>query len=653
MAKLDCYSEGTRSLQGYRLFHHCMRMIFECLIEAGKKGVEMVCADGWIRLVFLILAAYVADFPEQCLVGCCMENRCPQCTVNPKDRGSPVECRLRDMKETLELLTKHQQGRDPPQFERIGLRAVYEPFWADLPHCDIFRSFTSDILHQLHKGVFKDHLVAWCTQIMGGKELDKRFKAMNSYPGLRHFKKGITSVSQWTGTEHKEMEKVLLGITIGAVPSRFIRVVRSLLDFIYLSQLQYHTSTTIQSMGTCLKTFHDNKEIIIELNIREHFNIPKVHALIHYVDCIELFGSADGYNTESPERLHIDFAKEAYRASNKRDYVEQMAIWLQRHEAMWLRESFLIWVGKRLEGLMKTTDVSTDSTMDEDEEDAQVELELEHVEVTQRDINITHDDPRDKLNLNNFMYSLAKSPPHHNLTVESLSEKFGTSYFLTSLSSFLRRNLPGTTITPTTCDRFDAYKQIIISLPANQYQCERVVVDRIRTSPSVKASGRALAKAAHFDTAFVAEDLSLYESQGGLSGEFFFLSNIGLNLTFFSFFVGLRVAQIRLIFNLPPQFGSYHHPLAYIEWFTQLGNMDPVTGLHSVSRSTRQGQRNAEIVSVDRIVRGCHLMARCGQNISSSLTTDNVLEQTSVQYLVNPYITVDSFTLLKPNLFSE
>jgi hypothetical protein len=37
-------------------------------------------------------------------------------------------------------------------------------------------------------------------------------------------------------------------------------------------------------------------------------------------------------------------------------------------------------------------------------------------------------------------------------------------------------------------------------------------------------------------------------------------------------------------------------------------------------------------------------MARCGQNISSSLTTDNVLEQTSVQYLVNPYITVDSFT---------
>ena len=117
--------------------------------------------------------------------------------------------------------------------------------------------------------------------------------------------------------------------------------------------------------------------------------------------------------------------------------------------------------------------------------------------------------------------------------------------------------------------------------------------------------------------------------------------------------VGLRVAQIRFIFNLPPQFGSFYHPLAYIEWFTRLENLDPTTGLHSVTRSMRQGQRNAEVVSVDRIVRGCHLMARCGQNILSSLTTDNVLEQPSIQYLVNSYINVDTFTLLKPAFFLE
>ena len=177
---------------------------------------------------------------------------------------------------------------------------------------------------------------------MGEKEIDKRFKAMNSYPGLCHFKKGISSVTQWTGTEHKEMEKLLLGITIGGVPNRFIPVVRSLLDFIYLSQLQFHTSTTLKSLESCLETFYRNKNIVIDLEICEHFNIPKVHAILHYVNCVQSLGSMDGYNTESPERLHIDFAKEAYRATNKRDYVEQMAVWLQRHEAIWLRESYLM-----------------------------------------------------------------------------------------------------------------------------------------------------------------------------------------------------------------------------------------------------------------------------------------------------------------------
>jgi hypothetical protein len=53
---------------------------------------------------------------------------------------------------------------------------------------------------------------------MSKREIYNRFKAMNGYPGLRRFKKGIMSVTQWTGTEHKEMEKILLGITIGGIP---------------------------------------------------------------------------------------------------------------------------------------------------------------------------------------------------------------------------------------------------------------------------------------------------------------------------------------------------------------------------------------------------------------------------------------------------
>ena len=172
---------------------------------------------------------------------------------------------------------------------------------------------------------------------MGEAEVDARFKAMSSYLGLRHFKKGVSFVTQWTRTEHKEMEKVFMGILVGAVNSKVLIVAHSLLNFIYYSQFQLHTSNSLKKLENCLKTFHENKQIFVELGIRKHFNIPKLHAIQHYVEGIRSLGSADGYNTKSPEHLHIDFAKAAYRASNKRDYMEQMAKWLQHQEAMWIK----------------------------------------------------------------------------------------------------------------------------------------------------------------------------------------------------------------------------------------------------------------------------------------------------------------------------
>jgi hypothetical protein len=107
-------------------------------------------------------------------------------------------------------------------------------------------------------------------------------------------------------------------------------------------------------------------------------------------------------------------------------------------------------------------------------------------------------------------------------------------------------------------------------------------------------------------------------------------------------FLGLRVAQVRLIFDLPQHFGTFPHPLAYIEWFTPLGRPDASTGFFSITRSTRQTRRNSAVIPVSRILRGCHLMARYPRVMPSTWTTDNILEQGSIQYFLNHYINVDS-----------
>jgi hypothetical protein len=117
------------------------------------------------------------------------------------------------------MLERWKNGQHPPEFDHHGLCAIYRPFWANLPHADIFMALMPDLLHQLHKGVFKDHLVKWCLDIVGGEEMDAWFKAMPNYPGLCHFKKGITTVKQWTGTEHKEMQCVFIGLITSAVPN--------------------------------------------------------------------------------------------------------------------------------------------------------------------------------------------------------------------------------------------------------------------------------------------------------------------------------------------------------------------------------------------------------------------------------------------------
>lgn len=123
------------------------------------------------------------------------------------------------------------------------------------------------------------------------------------------------------------------------------------------------------------------------------------------------------------------------------------------------------------------------------------------------------------LDMTQHVYSLAKQPPQ-NLTVNKLINNFGTVNFLSALSGFLHQLLHGITINPSIHNYFDTFKQITINLPKNRYLSDQKCADRVHTLPAVKATGRASAKPAHFDTALIVEDAHLFKSEGGIANNF-------------------------------------------------------------------------------------------------------------------------------------
>jgi Plavaka transposase len=347
--------EGMTNKTGRRralanLYHACMREVLDPIRVYGETGVGMKSGDGIWRRCHPIFAIFVGDYPEQSLVTCTYYSRCPKCTV-PK-------CQLGD----YESFPPHVQSTAIDAYDladgdvqafhcacrEAGLKPVHHPFWETLPLADIFLSITPDILHQLLQGVMK-HLVRWLITIFGARAIDARCRAMPPNHNILIFTKGITTLSRVSGHEHKKMCAVLLGLIVdlqvpgGHDSSRIIKAVRALLDFLYLAQYECHTSDTINRLQDALSAFHDNKDVFVDLGIREHFNIPKFHSLTHYASSIKLFGTTDNYNTEQSERLHIEFTKDAYRATNRKDEYPQMTMWLERREKLQRHSAFINW----------------------------------------------------------------------------------------------------------------------------------------------------------------------------------------------------------------------------------------------------------------------------------------------------------------------
>lgn len=330
-----------RSRLKHQLTHDALAVLMEPLKKAAREGVVMTCADGRQRRVYPIPAAFEGDWIEQCSMACTEEGGCPVCDQVFNRRSEyPNSASPRNPNATLTALRAYMESkdRDPGDLKAKRLKPWW-PWWASMPYTNFHASIMPDLLHQLNQGMIR-HAIAWSKKVLEPEVVDRCLKAMPGTVGLRHFTKGIDKIQQWTGRESKEVAKQLLPVVAGHkdIKPDFVSAIRSILDFAFRAHQSQMTEEDLERLESALCGFHTKKEVLQRAEIYESVDslnrVPKLHMLTHYAYAIREMGTPDGYNTESPEHLHIIYAKRGWRKSNKVEPLPQMIRFVQRYEAM-------------------------------------------------------------------------------------------------------------------------------------------------------------------------------------------------------------------------------------------------------------------------------------------------------------------------------
>ncbi|KAJ7506397.1 hypothetical protein B0H11DRAFT_1850523 [Mycena galericulata] len=196
-----------------QMYHASLARIFQPL-KANMTTPDIVrCADGHFRRVIYGLGPYIADYPEQVWLAGIVQNWCPKCEAHP-DHLDAVGSRLRTQTKTDALIMCFDPGI---LWDDYGIRSDIVPFTHGFPRADIHELLSSDLLHQVIKGTFKEHIVSWINEYLviehGEKraleiiqDIDRRLSAVPEFPGLRRFPDG-RDFHQWTGDDSKALMK--------------------------------------------------------------------------------------------------------------------------------------------------------------------------------------------------------------------------------------------------------------------------------------------------------------------------------------------------------------------------------------------------------------------------------------------------------------
>ncbi|KAG1737952.1 hypothetical protein EDB19DRAFT_1984357 [Suillus lakei] len=250
----------TPGFQNFRrqLFHSLLSFILKNLKPAMTRPEVARFGDGHYRCVIYGLGPYIADYEEQVLLAYALIEECDPGTLKSE----------------------------------YGLVGELVPFMNNFPHADIHELLAPDILHQLIKGAYKDHLV--------------EIAAVPLFPGLHRFPQGC-HFKQWTGNDSKALMKVYLPTIEGYVPVDVVRAFRALLEFCYLVRHNVITEKSLSEIEDALTHFHTYRKVFKTTRVVTTFSLPRQHSMSHY-------------------SKHIKAVKEPWRRSSRYKALGQMLL---------------------------------------------------------------------------------------------------------------------------------------------------------------------------------------------------------------------------------------------------------------------------------------------------------------------------------------
>jgi len=318
--------------------HEAIATILRTLKEPAKSGIAILCADSCTCHAFPWIASFLADYLEHCTLTMVKNGWCPRWKICWDTMpGFPCKSRHRHPQWYLHWSTKAA--------EEVGLWKIAncQNFADAHAGCNIYCLMNVDWLHQLLKGLFKDHTWEWIVSFLEdiyGQEkgldlIDEWFSIIPRFSNTRKFGDKLTCVTQWTGAEYKDLMMVWLQVH---------QLCHRLHIDCLLPLLRWnHTQIPTDALSSISSNIH------LFLPYRKSHSmskIPKIHSLLHYIKCIREMGSANNSDTKISKAAHKNLIKDGYHSSNEINYILQMLQWETRLLLIKSRVSILLRIVK-------------------------------------------------------------------------------------------------------------------------------------------------------------------------------------------------------------------------------------------------------------------------------------------------------------------